>query len=958
MRRANWGQRFTVLRDRLTSRDTKARSSGYTCFMAKPLSWTEIRNRAYAFSREYAGDSKENAEAQTFWNDFFLVFGISRRRVASYERAAVKQDGSRGRIDGLWPGVMLIEHKSRGASLDKAEGQAVGYLTGLKDAELPRYILVSDFAEFRLDDLVTDDHTTFRLDELPDRIRLFDFVAGYEHHVIREQDPVNEKAAVKMGELHDALTDSGYGAPDLDRFLVRLLFCLFADDTGIFIKDTFDYYLRNRTAEDGRDLGMHLDQIFQILDTPGDARQRTLDEDLAAFPYVNGGLFEGRLRTPTFDSSMREVMLEVSALAWGGVSPAIFGSMFQAAMDPKERRDLGAHYTSEENILKVLGPLFLDALRSDATRVLNTGRGVTGRAGRTELDRALTQLASYRFLDPACGSGNFLIVAYRELRRIELELVHESLRRSGVRMDALEESSLNVRQFLRCSVDQFYGIEIDGFAARVAETAMWLVDHQMNREASQRFGELIARIPIEATPHIVHANSLAIDWGAAFAKTQPERFDFILGNPPFIGAKYQTDQQRADLKPVRRGIRSGGLLDYVTGWFIKAARYVAEHPRTTVGFVSTNSIAQGEQAGVLWSPLYDAGMQVHFAHQTFRWSNLAKGNAAVHVVIVGFGLAKEGRKDLYTYDDIASDALCSWVPNINPYLMPGPDVTILRRRTPWPGIPAMGIGNKPIDGGNYLFTPEEKAAFLEHEPQAAPYFRRWYGSREFLNGIERWCLWLGDANPAALRAMPLALQRVEAVKAFRLASDSKPTQKLAATPRRFHVENFPATEYLIVPKVSSERRAYIPVGFADAADLASDLVFVVPTADRYHFGILSSAMHMGWMRYTAGRLKSDYRYSATLVYNNYPWPSPVSAQKRPIELAAQAVLDARKPFLEDGNTLADLYDPLTMPGVLAKAHKILDKAVDLAYRPQPFPDERRRVEWLFGLWGKLASVDK
>ncbi len=904
-----------------------------------PLSWNEIRSRAHAFSHKWAGEDSERAEAQSFWNDFFAVFGIERRRVAIFEKqvqiARVGEKLKQGRIDAFWKGMLLIEHKSRGVDLNRAFAQAADYFDGIAERDLPRYILVSDFERFRLYDLEDDTETEFRLSDLQKRIKHFAFIAGYRTQVIAPQNPVNIKAAERMGRLHDRLKASGYEGHPLEVLLVRLLFCLFAEDTGIFQPaGSFRIWLDERTAQDGSDLGPQLAQFFQTLNTPEDKRSKNLDEQLAAFPYVNGRLFEETIPIAGFDSAMRDALLDCCALDWAAISPAIFGALFQSIMDDKARRNLGAHYTSEENIQKLIKPLFLDALWDEFKRV---------RGNKNKLFEFHKKLRTLTFFDPACGCGNFLVIAYRELRALELEVLRAS--HGG------GQQVFDVHHLIGVDVDQFHGIEIEEFPAQIAQVAMWLMDHQMNVRVSEEFGLYFARIPLVTSPRIVHGNALTLDWNEVLPA---ERCSFLMGNPPFVGAKYMDDAQRADTRAVFDGIANAGLLDFVAAWYVKAARYIQGQP-TRCAFVSTNSITQGEQAGALWGWLLAQGVKIHFAHRTFSWSNEARGKAAVHCVIVGFGLGEVAGKTIYEYDDIRGEPHAVAASNINPYLVDAPDVVLENRRAPICAVPGIGIGNKPIDGGNYLFTTEERDAFLLREPQAAAYFRRWLGADEFINGYERWCLWLGDCPPGELRRMPESLKRVDAVRQFRLASKSAPTQKLADTPTRFHVENMPDSAYLLIPEVSSERRDYIPIGFIQPDTLGSNLVKIVPHATRYHFGVLTSAMHMAWVRAVCGRLKSDYRYSAGIVYNNFPWPdAPDDKARQAIEAAAQAVLDARAQFPDA--TLADLCDPLTMPPVLLKAHQKLNAAVDRAYGKTSFKNDAERVAFLFQRYQALTSL--
>jgi N-6 DNA Methylase len=628
--------------------------------------------------------------------------------------------------------------------------------------------------------------------------------------------------------------------------------------------------------------------------------------------------------------------------------------MFQAVLetgreDAKKfaaaRRELGAHYTSERNILRALGPLFLDELKAELE---------AAKRNKARLQALHERLAGIRLLDPACGCGNFLVVAFQQLRLLEIELVHR------LHGDATKSRGLlDMRDLLRVQVDQFYGIEIDASAAHIARVALWITDHQMNLVAAQRLGQARPSVPLTHSATIAEGNALRLDWATVLP---PGQCSYVVGNPPFVGAKFLNDAQREDVALAFGDLKNAGLLDLVAAWYVKAARYIQTAPAVRAAFVSTNSITQGEQVGVLWGWMLAQGMKIQFAHRTFQWSNDAQGVAAVHCVIVGFGAQDRVGKRLFEYPDIKSEPVEVAARNINPYLVDAPDVVLPRRSTPLCAVPGVGIGNKPIDGGHYLFTTEERDEFLRIEPDAARFFRRWIGADEFLNGYERWCLWLGHASPVELRALPECRKRIQAVRDVRLASKSAPTRKLADTPTRFHVENIPAASYMVLPKVSSARRMFIPFGFEQPTTFSSDLVFVLADASVCHFGFLSSTMHNAWVRATCGRMKSDYRYSAAIVYNNYPWPGEPLADKQriAIETAAQAVLAARAVFQD--SSLADLYDPLTMPSELRKAHQKLDKAVDAAYGYTGKPDDTERVAFLFGRYQQLvdseASVKK
>lgn len=938
--------------------------------MPAPLSWNEIKSRLLNFSRNWADAAHEDSQAKPFWIDFFDCFGITNKRVFTFELNVKKYGGGTGFVDLFWPGMLLVEQKSRGKDLDKAFAQASDYLAGIEQ-DLPQIIIVSDFARFRVYELAgcgqTDNYTEFALADLHKHARLFGFIAGYKPQRIDPQNPVNIKAAERMGELHDALKSAGYAGHPLEVLLVRLLFCLFADDTDIFQPaQAFRTFIEERTSEDGSDLGPRLAQLFQVLDTPEDQRSKNLDEQLAAFPYVNGRLFAESLPIADFDADTRAALLKACALDWSAISPAIFGSLFQSIMDEKARRHLGAHYTSEENILKLIRPLFLDELRAEFEKV---------KRQRNKLFEFHKKLRTLSFFDPACGCGNFLVISYRELRLLELDVLRATAALSG----HAGQQNVDVHQLICVNVDQFYGIEIEEFPAQIAQVAMWLMDHQMNQRASEEFGLYFARIPLVASPRIVHGNALALDWNDVLPAS---RCSYVLGNPPFVGAKFMSDSQRADTRAVFAGIGNAGLLDLVAAWYVKAARYLGQQQDPVFAdmapppaparcaFVSTNSITQGEQVGVLWGWLLAQGVRIHFAHRTFAWSNEARGKAAVHCVIIGFGLQDLPGKVIYEYEDIRGQAHPRPASNINPYLVDAPDMVLPRRSKPICDVPEIGIGNKPIDDGNYLFSTQEREAFIAQEPASAQWFRRWLGADEFLNGYERWCLWLGDCPPAQLRAMPHAMQRVQAVKAFRQASKSAPTQKLAATPTRFHVENMPQASYLLFPRVSSEKRRFVPLGFIDQRILTSDSALMSAGATLFHFGILSSTMHNAWVRAVCGRLESRYRYSAAIVYNNYPWPfTPAAEQAKAsdaqvhkaqaaIESAAQAVLDARA--AHSGSSLADLYDPLTMPADLLKAHQRLDAAVDKAYQlaggPKTYAGDAERVAFLFSLYQRQTGL--
>ncbi|MFC5741195.1 class I SAM-dependent DNA methyltransferase [Dyella tabacisoli] len=905
----------------------------------------EIRRRLSAFAKEWQHASRENADAKLFWARFYECFGIRPESATIYEKAVAKLGGGRGFIDSFIPGKLIVEHKSRGKDLDAAFEQASEYFMALKDGERPRYIITSDFARFRLTDLRIGATHECTLKELPKRADWFAFLVEDAAGEIAEESKIDRKAAYQVSKLHQALLDVRFVGHDLEVFMTRLLFCFFADDTGIFGENAQFTRLVQRSRDDGKDLGSLLAELFQVLDTPRDERQSTLDEDLAAFEYINGNLFAEHALIPAFNYDLRQLLLESAELDWSGISPAIFGAMFQGVLEQQHpeattrqatRRELGAHYTSERNILRVINPLCMDDLHAELHAPRRT---------KATLRALYDKLPTLTFFDPACGCGNFLVIAFRDLRRLEMEVIAE--------LWGEQRGVLDVSTLCRVNVHQFYGIEIDDAAAHIARVALWITDHQMNLEAAERFGTTRPTVPLVTAPTIVCENALQTDWRMVLA---PEQCCYVLGNPPFVGAKYMSDNQRADVAPIFAPLANGGLLDYVAAWYVKAAAYIAQNPDTDVAFVSTNSIAQGEQAGVLWPWLLGHGITIRFAHRTFQWSNEGKGVAAVHCVIVGFGLQQPAKRTLYVYGDgIKSEPTALLAKNINPYLADAPNVVLQRRGKPMCDVPGMLSGNQPIDDGNYLFTPEDMAAFLQREPSAQPYFRRWLGADEFLNGYERWCLWLGDVEPAILKALPHAMERVAAVRSFRKKSKRKSTLKLAETPRRFQVECMPDKDFLVIPYVSSERRNFIPIGYFNPDTLASDLLRIVPHATLYDFGLLSSTMHNAWMRTVAGRLKSDYRYSVHIVYNNFPWPQDVPEEKRvSVSQAAQAIMTARA--AHPGATLANLYAPDAMPTDLHYAHHSLDKAVDAAYNYRGGRDDAARVAFLFERYKQLSSL--
>ena len=741
------------------------------------LGWDEIKRRAKAFSEEWKNAHYEKGETQSFYNDFFEIFGIKRRQVAVYEKLVQGLDANRrGFIDLFWPGTLIVEQKSAGKDLLAAQMQAGEYFNWLPERDQPRFILTCDFQRWNLIDL--DDNgreLSFRLADLHKHVTAFDFMLGRKVS-FETQAGVTIKAAELMGKLHDALEESGYVGHDLEQLLVRLLFCLFADDTGIFQpKDIFLQLIENDTRPDGTNVGRVLNDLFDVLDTPEESRQTTLQAELNAFPYVNGQLFAGRLRTPHFTATMRDHLLDAAKHDWSGVSPAIFGSLFQSVMDAKERRAKGAHYTTEANILKVIGPLFLDDLKAELAAIIarKTGRN-------RELARFQDMLTRLTFFDPACGCGNFLVIAYREIRRLELECLKAQY----------GDQQIDAALLSRVTVDQFYGIEYEEFPARIAEVAMWMMDHIANNEINDAFRLNYARIPLKDSAHILHADALETDWASLLP---PERCSYVMGNPPFVGAKFQTAEQRAQVRRIAGLGGSGGTLDYVAAWFLKAGAYVQANRRIRIAFVATNSITQGEQVAQLWPILFDRyGLEIAFAHRTFSWGSEARGKAHVHVVIIGLAHRdnEPAGKRLFSYPDIKGDPVETRHNALTAYLFDARGVTnrhlvVVETTRPLSERPTIVFGNMPNDDGNLILSPGERSDLLAAYPQIAPYVRPLYGAKDFIDGNHRYSLWLTDADPAIVRSVPPVVERLQRNKEYRTASTRKATKKLADFPGLF-----------------------------------------------------------------------------------------------------------------------------------------------------------------------------
>ena len=920
----------------------------------------EKRAAIRAFVEKWQGKGDEKQETQRFWMALLQnIYDVADpSQYIQFEKTV--QLGHQSYIDGYIPATkVLIEQKGRDIDLSKGQKQSDGsilspfqqarrYAGYLPYDEHPRWIIVCNFKEFHIHDMKrpNDEPEILLLEDLEKEYHRMQFLVDSENEQIKREMEISLQAGNIVGHLYDALykqyndPDSPEAQQSLNALCVRLVFCLYAEDAGIFGEhNMFHNYLSNYAVKDVR---RALIDLFKVLNIKPEDRDPYMEPELLAFPYVNGGLFANEdLIIPRLDEAIVDLILHKASedFDWSAISPTIFGAVFESTLNPDTRRKGGMHYTSIENIHKVIDPLFLDDLREELKEI----QDITVTKTRKDKLRAFQdKLAHLTFLDPACGSGNFLTETYLSLRRMENDVL-----RSLTDQMSLFGDSANP---IKVSIGQFYGIEINDFAVTVAKTALWIAESQMMKETTDIIHHEIDFLPLKSYANITAGNALRMDWEDVVPK---EKLNYIMGNPPFVGARLMDSAQKQDVEKIFKGWKNIGNLDYVACWYKKAADFMrATTIRTAL--VSTNSISQGESVGLLWKPLFESGVHIDFAHQTFRWDSEASEKAHVHCVIIGFSIAPNNKpKVLYT------EQMQQVVSNINGYLIDAENICVESRKKPLCDVPKIGIGNKPIDDGNYLFEKEEMEDFIKEEPLSKPYFTPWYGSREFINQSPRYCLWLGDCPISALRKMPECRKRVEAVREFRLASKSAGTRKLADKPTRFHVENMPRSTYILVPKVSSEQRRYIPIGFMDPDVLCSDLVFIIPEAALYHFGILTSNIHNAWMRTVAGRLKSDYRYSKDIVYNNFPWPTPTEAQKAKIEETAQGILDARA--LYPDASLADLYDELTMPPELRKAHVRNDQAVAAAYglnkNSPEFKSESACVAMLMRMYQTLTEKE-
>lgn len=908
----------------------------------------ELEQAAKHFIQKYKDKSNEKSSAQSFWIDFLGIFTHSPTEKIEFEKRVSLNHTSF--IDAYIPHAKtLIEQKSSGIDLNKAKKQSDGSeLTPFEQAgryndELPysqkaRYIIVCNFDEFHIHDMESpkDPPQIINFADLTKQIHRFAFLNESKSDELKalalaKQSELSFKAARLIRQIQDELialyaaaTPSGEPSEQdfasINMLLTRLVFCFYADDSGVFTRhDMFGAYLATHKAN----MRQAILDVFSMLSTPEHKRSKFADPELLAFPYTNGGLFEFYDENiPQFNDKLAELIIDKATFGFDFslISPTIFGGLFESTLNPETRRSGGMHYTSIENIEKLIKPLFLDKLESELDEIIAIKQKDTKDKKLIEFQKKLGSLC---FFDPACGSGNFLTQTFLCLRELENKALKERFTdKKGTFQGVLEG-------FDTCGIcvdiNNFYGIEINSFATAVAKTALHIADKQMRKATNELIHANLEYLPLRDFENILCANALNASWDKHCPKA-----DFIIGNPPFVGARMMNETQKADLIKASNNAKNAGKLDYVTAWFFKACEYMKQSPKTSTAFVATNSICQGEQVALLWKPLFESGVSIDFAYTSFKWDNSVdfgtgkkekadKKMAAVYVIIAGFSLNNSSQKYIFTGN--------SRIPasNINGYLVDAPNIAIESRSKPLCNVPEMGIGNKPIDDGNYLFKPDEMNEFIAKEPNSKKYFKRWYGADEFINGKIRYCLWLGDCSPNELRSMPECMKRIKAVREFRLASKSEGTRKIADKPTRFHVENMPNSDFILVPRVSSAERFYIPFGFLSNDNLASDATLIIPNATLADFAILTSSVHMEWMRAVAGRLKSDYRYSAQIVYNNFPFASLDEKDKETLTATAQGILDARALFGDC--SLADLYNPLTMPANLRKAHERNDQAV-------------------------------
>lgn len=898
------------------------------------------------FVIKHAKSTSEKQMAQSFWRDFFsMVCGVDDLISVGVEFEFPVRSKSTGKIrfvDVLWGGVLLVEHKSAGEDLNKAEEQARDYLTSLDPSLRPPAFIVSDFKRIRIIEVFAGKSVEFALEELPNHLDRFSAIVGNNGvEVAKVQTQADIKAAKLMSELFIEFEKANYSGHEVSVLLIRALFLLFGEDTRMFKptpRGLFTDFVE-ATVPDGSGLGGRLQELFQVLNTPIEKRPRTLPAYVKDFPYVNGGLFAENIGIFSFTKEMRGALLRATSYDWSQISPAIFGSLFQFARDKETRREMGEHFTSEEFILRSINDLFLNDFNDRLAKAWDNPNAVK---------KLQMELGTYNFLDPACGSGNFLVVSYKKLREIELKIIARTQELTGSEGQLQIDGSLG----LQVHLGQFHGIELDDWSSSIAVVAMHLADHQANLALEEITGVIPTRFPLTDSANIVQGNALRLDWSEICPMGENT---FIIGNPPFNGARFQTADQKADTLHVWRDSKGSGEIDFVANWHLIASRLIQQHG-VRVSFVSTNSIVQGEQPAILWSQLRPLGVEIAFAHQTFQWQNEASGQAAVHVVIMGLSANPPKTKKIWAYPSIKGKPVLKNAKSINGYLVDAPDILITARSRPLtPSTPRMDFGSMPNDGGHLSDIDAEEAQSIKKvDPIAAKYLHRLVGSQEYINNKERYCLWLVGANPSDIRQSKIISERVQAVKELRLASKRAATQKLANRPAEFGEVRQPENgDYLLVPRVSSERRDYVPIGFFDHSVITNDSVLVIPDAQLSDFGILSSRLFNVWLRAVSGRLKSDFRISGTITYNNFPFVAFTDEAVKDIPQTAQAVLDARAEF--PSSSLADLYDPNSMPPSLRKAHEALDKSVFKAFGIKPSLSDNEILTRLFELYEEQTA---
>lgn len=917
--------------------------------VAKNLSMNEIRSRAARFARDWKDEpGDERQQAQSFVRDLLGVYGITETRAAFYEKRVKRSStGARGYIDALIPGLALIEMKSAGKDLITAEQQALDYIDDLPDPETPRWVIASDFHRFRLLDLRAETDTApmeFTLSELRDNATAFAFLAGYGERTFgsKEQEAASIQAAKLMASLYEALEGSGYDDHEASVFLVRTLFALYADDAGLWDRDLFLEFLETRTAADGSDLGPQLSLLYQVMGRESARRQSNLDELIARFPYVNGGVFEEPLSIPSFDTGMRKRLIDAAMFNWSSISPAIFGSLFQAVKDKTARRELGEHYTTETNILKVIGPMFLDELRQ---------RFTDGFHDTKALNKLRGDMGQMRFLDPACGCGNFLVVGYRQMRALDLEVLLRIQELSGetARTMFFTEEHLAVR------LSSFHGIELEEWPAQIAATALHLVEHQSNQAMELALGAAPESLPLDKIKSIVVGNALRTDWADV---VEPNKHLYVMGNPPFLGHATRTAEQAQELRDVWRR-EDIGRLDYVTGWYAKALDLLSSPGYSgEFAFVSTNSIAQGEPVPALFGPVFAAGWRIKFAHRTFAWTSEAPGAAAVHCSVIGFNQDVKNRARLFEYSgNLRGEPVeLPVIDQLNGYLVDGPSVLVEQRRTPLaPDLPSMVFGNMARDDGNLLVELDEYEA-VAADQAAAKYLRPFVGARQLIHNEARWCLWLEDLDPGDVSRSPVLKARLDAVRQFRASSKAASTRQMAETPHLFGQRSQPDTPYVCVPRHASETRKFFPTALFGPEVICGDANFKADDPDGLAFAAISSSAFVTWQRTIGGRLESRLRFSNTLTWNTFPMPALTERQREAIITGGQAVLAARE--LHPERSLADHYNPLAMAPDLLRAHRQLDSAVDKALGLRGTVTDDMRLRALFVNYQRLITANE